>query len=288
MIYIFLFVIITAFCISAVAMFLNKRYIGTTLLTLLLVIGSLGLIAKNDNDHLGMHVTESTTTTKLASSYRSQLPFLVYKQLGTTKQMSERVYSYRIAGQSKRQQTKLDHFQIRVIRKNQSGGHAKLVKTVKQYQYKNNWWHGLFLGSKAKRTKSTSYVFEVPQDWLVLESKQAKRLPTVAKKLQAQATQTGEQAVKHQVTQLVTQQVKAQAPAAVTAQVKAQVSADPAVMQNQTQYRALQQRVTAQVTANLTRQVTKQVETKQLPQIKRQVTAKAKSKLIQTLRQELE
>ena len=288
MIYIFLFVMITLFCISAVAMFLNKRYIGTTLLTLLLVIGSLVMIAKNDNDHLGMHVTERTTTQKLASSYHSPLPFLVYKQLGITNQMKERVYSYRVAGQSKRQETKLDHFKIRVTRSNQSGDHAKLVKTVKQYQYKNNLWHSLFLGSKAKRTKSTSYVFEVPQDWLVLESKQAKRLPKVAKELQVQATQTGEREVKQRVTQLVTQQVKAQAPAVITAQMKAKVSTDLSLMQDQTQFRALQQQVTTQVTASLTRKVTKQVEAKELPKIKQQVTAKAKSKLIQTLRQELE
>lgn len=284
MIFIFLFIMIACFGVSAVAMFLNKKYIVTTLMTLLLVCGSLWLIARNDNDHLGMHVTESTTTEKLDSSYRGQLPFLVYKQLGTTKQMQERVYSYRVAGQTKRQQTKLDHFKIKVTRQNQPGDHAKLVKTVKQYQYKNNGWHVLFMGSKVKRTKATSYVFEVPKDWLMFESKQAKQLSKDANKLEAQATKSGQQEVKQRVKQLVTAQVKAQAPAEITAQVKAKVSADPSIMQ----YQALKQEVTAHVTASLTKKATKDVEAKQLPEIKQQVTAKAKSQLIQTLRKELE
>ena len=102
-----------------------------------------------------------------------------------------------------------------------------------------------FLAARQQTNSIRSYVFEVPQDWLVLRVSKQKRLPKVAKELQVQATQTGEREVKQRVTQLVTQQVKSPAPAVITAQMKAKVSADPSLMQDQTQLQVLQQKVTA-------------------------------------------
>ena len=286
MIILFLILMIICFGASAVAMMNNRRYIPATLMTLLLIGGSLWMIAKNDTDYLGMKAEQTQTTTKLTSSYASPLPFLVYKQLGSTQDTQQRVYSYRPVGETKRHLTKHQHFSVHVDQLDGQQKNAQLVKTVKHYQFTNTFWHVVFFGTKSDRTTHTTYDFKVPANWLVLESNQAKQLPKAARKLQAQATPAAKQEIKQQATALVTQRVKAKAPAVIAAQVKAKIAADPSLMQNQSQLQAMQQEVTAAVTKSLTASVTASVEKKQLPAIERQVKAAATQNVVKQLKQQ--
>ncbi|ANZ61542.1 DUF4811 domain-containing protein [Secundilactobacillus paracollinoides] len=287
MIILFLLIMIVLFCFSTIMLFKNKYYGGLALISLIAVCGSLWLIYKNDNDNLGMHLKTDTTKVELDSSYASPIPMIVYKQLGTTQNMSERIYLFKPSVYGTLKKTSQSHFHIKVVDSNKKEKSAKLMTQTRRYEYKNKLCHILFLGSTTNRRQSSTYTFEIPQNWLVVEVKQAKLLPEMIKREQSKVKVKVNAYIKTEVQKKVMQAVKMQAPELVASQLKQAIETNPSLLTNQASYNQEKRIITEKVTSELKVKTMKQVKNNDLPEIKQQGKAYGKQLLIKSLKQEL-
>ncbi len=141
---------------------------------LIILVGSVITFVLHDNQHLGMTTTTKAHTVKLASM-NDKINLLVYQPIGT---QGDRVYIYQTPTNHHRQMTKAD---INVTTKlSSTNGTAKVIITKDQYTYKTGFDRFMFgIFGNHNNVKHTTYHFYVPNDWIVINARQAKQLKPV-------------------------------------------------------------------------------------------------------------
>lgn len=126
----------------------------------------------NDSHHLGMKsITETQTKTLVSTTGKnSPLKLTVYKALGNGK---EKVFVYRTADQpNKNQKTKID-YDVTTKVEHSNVQTPQVVIQRSRYTYQNDFWKAMFAGlGLNKETHHYTYIFKVPQNWLVLSTSQ--------------------------------------------------------------------------------------------------------------------
>lgn len=227
---------------SAVALFLSFIYVHRTSLRIslsvvsgILLVGSIFFISLNDGQHYGMVKTTTTTTKSLKSAGSSkQLDLLLYQSVGTADK--HRVYIYK----NTTNQKKVSHTTASVKTANQvktTTATPKLVTKTTRWTYQSNamkFWFGLANNDK-QLIKRTNY-FYINKSWVVLSTTQAKQFS----KLMKQAT------------------LKARAKVYVANQVKAAMAKNPSM--TKAQLAKVQKAAAAQYQANAIQSMVKTVK----------------------------
>lgn len=206
----------------------------------------------NDSHHLGMKsITETQTKTLVSTTGKnSPLKLTVYKALGNGK---EKVFVYRTADQpNKNQKTKID-YDVTTKVEHSNVQTPQVVIQRSRYTYQNDFWKTMFAGlGLNKETHHYTYIFKVPQNWLVLSTSQL------------QAMKSQEAAAKAQIKD----QVKAQLPNLVKAQMMKELQKNPTM--NDQQKAQLEKQITAQQEKQLVAKLEQQMMGKLMPQLEKE------------------
>lgn len=206
----------------------------------------------NDSKHLGMKSITTTETKDLVSTTGkdSQLKLTVYKALGNGK---EKIFVYRTADQpNKNQKTKIDYnVTTKVEHSNIKTPEVQIKKY--HYEYQNDFWKAMFSGlGLNKEVSHYTYVFKVPNDWLVLSTDQLKSMKQEQKQAKAQ----------------LAAQVKQQLPGMVKAEMMKQLAKNPNMSAQQKA--ELTKKITAEQEKQLVARLTKQIFSKMMPQLQKE------------------
>ena len=206
----------------------------------------------NDSHHLGMKSVTETQTENLVSTAgkNSKINLTVYQPLGNGK---EKVFVYRTADKpNKTQKTKIDYDVTTKIE--HSNTKTPQVEIQRQcYTYKNDFWKMLFAGlGLNKETHHYTYIFKVPQNWLVLSTSQLKEM-----KKQEKAAKTQ-----------LKGQVKTQLPNLVKAEMMKEMQKNPNM--NAQQKAQLEKQITAQQEKQLVAKLEQQMMGKLMPQLEKE------------------
>lgn len=218
----------------------------------LLIAGACSiLLMLNDANHLGMKkiIKSQTQTLVSTTGEKGPLNLTIYQPLGDG---SEKIFVYRTANQPNRNQktkadenitTKVEHTHIQK---------PQLIIQQQQYTYQNHFWKLMFMGlGLNKETYHYTYIFKVPQDWLILSTNQLK-------KLKKQETIINGQ---------INNQVKTKLPEMVKQEMAQKLQNNP-TMSNQ-QKNQLEKQITDQQEKKLVAQLKQQMMIKLLPQLQR-------------------
>lgn len=192
------------FIVSYVVM---QHGIGRVILyvaSFILLVFSLTAITAADSWHWGMKQETKTTTQTIkpvSSLKQMDMNMLIEQKLGTK---NEKIVVYKLSDKGKTKHTQIDVNTTNKY-KHIKAGDAKLVTKTKQYVYKNNFFKLLFAGLGGKSVyKSRTNTFELPDNYVVLTSKQAKDLQK-----QAKTSKKQQAAQKAKMAQVVKQQMMA-------------------------------------------------------------------------------
>lgn len=171
------------FCFTVLPMVKHRVIYAVISLLVMLTCGS--LIILNDSFNFGMQVETTKTTKSLASSASKDLDVLLYQPLGTK---NERVYLYKTDADAKKPTaTKTTDS---VAKYTTNAKKATLVITEERYVYKNSWAKAFFgILNNSGRLKKRTYNFQIPNDWYVLSTSQAKALQKLIKQHKTQMQQ---------------------------------------------------------------------------------------------------
>ncbi|MEQ7032038.1 DUF4811 domain-containing protein [Enterococcus avium] len=174
---IFVITIISVIAFALTNIFAKKAW--QTFLSIIfaaIFLVSLGFIIANDHDHYGMkRVTETTTQSLTSSADSKDMKMLLYQPLGNGE---EKVFLYKTnESQIKPKSTGTDHV-TNLVKKDQTKSQLKIKKSY--WVYKNNtakfWFR---FTSKNHLLIEEKNIFEVQKNWLVLSTKQAKKLAEI-------------------------------------------------------------------------------------------------------------
>jgi len=201
-----------------------------------IMLGSLVLISMNDTQHFGMKKETVETTQKIyTASPNAQLPMLLKQNIGTSGK--HQVYIYKLSEKGKAKHTKADyvvHNQVKTGAKT-----ATLVEKKTRWTYKNDFYKNLFFNQNQHELVKQDNTLNVPSNWTVLTTTQAKALGEKLAKLQKPDAAT-----------------KAKMAAAIQADVTAQIKANPALAsQAAALAKAAQAKMQAQVIQDTIKQV---------------------------------
>lgn len=204
----------------------------------------------NDSHHLGMkNITETENKPLISTTGKnSKLKLTVYKSLGNGK---EKIFVYRTADQpNKNQKTKIDYnVTTKVQHCNIQTPQVEIQQS--RYTYKNDFWKLLFAGlGLNKEVHHYTYIFKVPQNWLVLSTDQLK---TIKKQ---------EMVAKGQIEK----QVKAQLPDLVKAEMAKELQKNP--MMSEQQKTQLEKQITTQQEKQLIAKLEQQMLNKLIPELR--------------------
>lgn len=172
------------FFIFTVLPTIKHRFIYAFLALLVMVLMT-SVIVLNDSYAFGMKVEATKTTRPLVSSTTEQLDTLLYQPLGTG---SERVYLYKTnVAQKKPQPTKTTDTSVKYHYTTKT---PTVTITEERYVYQNKWSKFFFsILNNDKRLKHRTYDFAIEQNWLVLSTKQAKKLKQILKQNESRIQQ---------------------------------------------------------------------------------------------------
>lgn len=155
-----------------------------SLLSLAVLVVSIGSFVMYDNAHLGMKVQTKSATTPLVSPSKD-LNVLTYKQLGTG---SERIFIYRTDPAGKVLTTRADTNVTTKVKQVGATTPATITTTTQHYVCANGFSRLMFgiLGGDGT-VKHVTYTFRVNDQWLVANTNQAAKLKTVMKNPAVQA-----------------------------------------------------------------------------------------------------
>lgn len=168
--------------IGALGFFLSMIYtkrltsrIILSIISLVILIGSITLMVLNDHNHLGLTEEMTTTTQRIYSATgKQQLPVILYQPIGT--KGDENVYIYKNSENGKTIHTQANEDTHNKVLKTSSV--TPKLKTVEVRRvYTKNWAKLLFNWSNnnhqlVKRTNT----IELPASWMTLTTKQMKQL----------------------------------------------------------------------------------------------------------------
>ncbi|MFD0898376.1 DUF4811 domain-containing protein [Loigolactobacillus binensis] len=173
-------------------------------LLLVVMIGSIGLLFTNDNQHWGMKTVTTTTEKPLTSAAAlSGAKLLLYQPLGNG---HEKIFIYKNSTtQKKVAHTTADVTTTSSVTKTSSQS-AKLVTKTSRYVYRNGFYRFLFAGvGNNHEFKARHHEFKVGRDWVILSTTQAKKLQQQAKTAQAKMKTQLAAAVKAKMTAAIKQ-----------------------------------------------------------------------------------
>ena len=239
--------ILATLVIGAIALFICFVYINNrtwqiigTLLSIIVLCGSLFMITANDHSHFGMHKVTTTTTKQIYSASGSSangVNMVLYQNVGTKGTENVQIYATK-ANQKKPGHTQADEFTTNTIKK-ASGNKATLKTSETRWEYKSHTakvWFGI-AKENHKMTKRTN-TFYLPSSWLHLSTSQAKKLQGQMAKMQTPQAKA---------------QMKQQAEAYVKAKMQAAVTKNPKLAMDQ----AAQAKLTKQYAAEFQSQLIK-------------------------------
>ncbi len=166
----------SALALFACVMFISQRLtriIGTLIFGILFV-SSTALMTLNYSQHLGMGKV-TTTTRQTIYSAANPLPIAVYQPVGTSGQENVLIYK------TNQKQTKATHTQANEYTVSKMKFTNRITPELKttetRWQFKNNFYRGLFLwsgmnGTLIKRTN----IIEYPHTFVKLTASQAQQL----------------------------------------------------------------------------------------------------------------
>ncbi|BDR58061.1 DUF4811 domain-containing protein [Xylocopilactobacillus apicola] len=178
--------------------YVENRQVGNWIrfISDVLLVGIVALIIANNSYHFGMQKQVEKTTTSVQSALPQQkIPFLLYEPLGNAGK--EQVYLYH-SGSSKLKHTSTDQTTNRVVRR---AGKPELVSEKTVWRYQNNFSRLMFgvAGNDGTRIK-TRNTFYLPKNWVVMSSKDAKKLakPAIQAKLRQNVQGKLQEALRNQ------------------------------------------------------------------------------------------
>lgn len=207
--------ILATLVIGAVAAFLCYVYIKPvvwrtigTLISAVLLVGSLVMLTMNSNSHYGMHKVTTTKTTQIyPASSKNGLNIMLYQPIGTNGKETVQVYKETL-DQKKPSHTQANEYTVannHIKRTNAKSATLQVKET--RWKFKSNgykFWFGIS-GMQNKLVKRSN-TFNLPKDWLYLSTTQVKALQ---KKMSGMKTKAGQAKVKEQAQQYVSQKMKA-------------------------------------------------------------------------------
>ncbi|UQS87082.1 DUF4811 domain-containing protein [Nicoliella spurrieriana] len=226
-----------------------------------LLIGVMSLSVANFKYHYGMHKVTTTTMTTKVASLSPELSMVVDQPVGQSNS-KDKALVYK-SGSSKRT-LKPDTDVTNVVVKQGNLKHAKLVTKTTRWEYKNGFERFMYNFAQKPSVYHRTNVLYVPKNWMVLNAKQVKALPTIMKQEQAkmQKQASGSQAQQQAMLQ---QQVQAY----VQKQLAQATKENPSMSAKE------KQAVVKQATANGKKQVMAQAKQaalqKMLPQVQKQL-----------------
>lgn len=166
----------SALALFACVMFINQRLtriIGTLIFGILFV-SSTALMTLNYSQHFGMEKV-TTTTHQTIYSAANPLPIAVYQPVGTSGQENVLIYKTN-QKQKKATHTQANEYTVSKM-KFTNRITPELKTTEMRWQFKNNFYRGLFLwsgmnGTLIKRTN----IIEYPHTFVKLTASQAQQL----------------------------------------------------------------------------------------------------------------
>jgi hypothetical protein len=220
-------------------------HVFTSLLFLVIFLGSTVMVTLNFHNHWGMKKVTTEKTTKLVSSLpQGNMNVLMYQPIGTSGK--DNVFIYRTNAKSKTMsKTGVDKFQNHVVVTNNS---PKLVTKKVRYEYKSSmtrFWFGM--AQKPSRVKTINY-FYVPKNWMRLTVKQVKSIPSIMKKLSAKNQAVNADKMKiagQQYVQAMLMQAMKQNPKMTSSQKQAVIKKATADFKSQAQQKAMDQMMPA-------------------------------------------
>ncbi|GBG93606.1 hypothetical protein LFYK43_00650 [Ligilactobacillus salitolerans] len=183
------------------------RVIGT-LISAVILIGSLVLLALNSHEHYGMHKVTSTKVVQVyPASSKNNMNIMIYQPVGSNGKETVQIYK-ETKNQKKPSHTQANEYTVannHIQRTNAKTATLTVKETRWKFKSKTyKFWFGVS-GLQNKLVKRTN-TFKLPQDWLHLSTTQVKALQ---KKLAGMKTKAGQAKVKAQAQQYVQQQLKA-------------------------------------------------------------------------------
>ena len=206
---------------------------------------------KSEHDPIKKDNAETETKTSVYKTGQKQtLKLSVYKGRG---EGQGKVFVYRTADQpNKNQKTKID-YDVTTKVEHSNVQTPQVVIQRSRYTYQNDFWKAMFAGlGLNKETHHYTYIFKVPQNWLVLSTSQL------------QAMKSQETTAKAQIKD----QVKAQLPNLVKAQMMQELLKNPTM--NDQQKAQLEKQVTAQQEKQLVAKLEQQMMGKLMPQLEKE------------------
>lgn len=206
--------ILATLVIGALAAFLCYVYIKPivwrtigTLISLVVLVGSLVLLTMNSNSHYGMHKVTTTTTTQIyPTSSKNGLNIMFYQPLGSNGKETVQIYK-KALDQKKPSHTQANEYTAANNHiKQTTDKNATLQVKETRWKFKSSgykFWFGVS-GMQNKLIKRSN-TFNLPKDWLHLSTTQAKALQ---KKMAGMKTKEGQAKVKAQAQQYVQQKMK--------------------------------------------------------------------------------
>ena len=207
--------ILAILVIGSLAAFISYVYIKPvvwrtvgTLISLVLLVGSLTFLTMNSHSHYGMHKVTTTKTTQIyPASSKNGLNIMLYQPIGTNGQETVQIYKETL-DQKKPSHTQANEYTVannQIKRTNKPSATLQVKET--RWRFKSNgfkFWFGIS-GMQNKLVKRTN-TFNLPKDWLHLSTTQVKALQ---KKMAGMKTKAGQAKVKAQAQQYVQQKMKA-------------------------------------------------------------------------------
>lgn len=207
--------ILAILVIGSIAAFLSYVYIKPivwrtvgTIISLVLLVGSLALLTMNSHSHYGMHKVTTTKTTQIyPASSKNGLNIMLYQPIGTNGKETVQIYKETL-DQKKPSHTQANEYTAannQIKRTNKQSATLQVKET--RWRFKSNgfkFWFGIS-GMQNKLVQRTN-TFNLPKDWLHLSTTQVKALK---KKMAGMQTKAGQAKVKEQAQQYVQQKMKA-------------------------------------------------------------------------------
>jgi len=183
MILIILFVGILIFIMGSLMLpnLFLRIFVGA--LGFIVAVGAAVLLIGNDNHHWGMVQATTTRTVNIGPvAPNKDLEVLLYEPLKQSK--TERVYAYKQMGAADKSTTSASLKTTNHVVKRDTDSAVLVTKTT-VWKYKDQMWHRLFaLTGKHHELVKEVNTFELPNDWEVLSTRQAKWLESAAKQQQ--------------------------------------------------------------------------------------------------------
>jgi len=141
-------------------------------LSLVAIVASIGLIAANDNNYLGMKKVSQTQTYTLKSSVATPgTSLLLYHKLGTG---IDRIYLYRTTSATKLQKTTLADSRVSLQRNAQQ---PQLKVRTTRWVYQNKLAQALFsITGENGQLANRQYQFNLPANWQLLDTAAAAKM----------------------------------------------------------------------------------------------------------------